>query len=173
MLRRWLVLPFLALIPVTIGCENHGPARLEYQMGERAPNGPLTYNVIESRSVSQLGDLVKLRVPQQRFLVISISITNGGGHEISVPLLSVEGANGQLYRESENGEGVGNWLGILRSLAPAQTAQGNVLFDAPLGSYRLRLPDGAETGSEKYIWVQIPLRVDSDAPVEAPIPGKQ
>lgn len=142
-------------------------------MGERATNGPLTYNVIESRSVSQLGDLLKLRVPQQRFLVISISITNGGGHEIGVPLLAVEGANGQLYRELENGEGVGNWLGILRNLAPAQTVQGNVLFDAPLGSYRLRLPDGAETGAEKYIWVQIPLRVDSDAPVEAPIPGKQ
>ena len=150
MLRRLLIFLIFAGISVNFGCGNRDPIRLEYQMGERAANGPLTYNVIESRS-----------------------ITNGGGHEISVPLLSVEGANGQLYRESENGEGVSNWLGILRSLAPAQTAQGNILFDAPLGSYRLRLPDGAETGSEKYVWVQIPLRVDSDAPVEAPIPGKQ
>ncbi len=158
---------------MTIGCENHGPARLEYQMGERVTNGPLTYNVIESRSVSQLGDLLKLRVPQQRFLLISISITNGGGHDVSVPLLSVEGQNRQLYPESENGEGVSNWLGLLRTIPPAQTSQGQVLFDVPLGSYRLRLPDGGEPGLEKYVWVQIPLRVDSDAPVEAPIPGKQ
>jgi len=173
MLRRLLVFLIFAGISVNFGCGNREPIRLEYQMGERATNGPLTYNVIESRSVSQLGDLLRLRVPQQRFLLISISITNGGGQEVSVPLLSVEGANGQMYRESDNGESVSNWLGLLRSLAPAQTTQGNVLFDVPLGSYRLRLPDGAETGSEKYIWVQIPLRVDSDAPVEAPIPGKQ
>lgn len=173
MSRCLLVFLIFAGISFNFGCGNREPIRLEYQMGERATNVPLTYNVIESRSVSQLGDLLKLRLPQQRFLVISISITNGGGSEISVPLLSVEGSNGQLHRESDNGEGVSNWLGILRNLGPAQTAQGNLLFDVPLGSYRLRLPNGAETGSEKYIWVQIPLRVDSDAPVEAPIPGKQ
>lgn len=173
MLRRLILIAFLAGIPVTIGCGNRGPQRLEYQMGERVTNGPLTYNVIESRSVSQLGDLLKLRLPQNRFLVISISITNGGGHEVSVPLLSVEGASGQSYLESENGEGVTNWLGVLRSLTPASTSQGQIVFDAPLGAYRLRLPDGGEPGTEKYVWVQIPLRVDNDAPVDAPIPGKQ
>jgi hypothetical protein len=142
-------------------------------MGEHVRVGPLTYYVIESRTASQLGDLLKVRPAQDRFLLISLSITNGSGKDVSVPVLEVENPNGQLFKESENGEGVSNWMGVLRTLSPNQTLQGQILFDVPLSSYRLRLPDGGEPGTEKYAWVQIPLRVDTDSTVQAPVPGKQ
>ncbi len=142
-------------------------------MGEHVSVGPLTYYVIESRSASQLGDLLKARPAQDRFLLISLSITNGSGKDVSVPLLEVENPNGQSFKESENGEGVSNWMGVLRTLSSNQTIQGQILFDVPLSSYRLRLPDGGEPGTEKYAWVQIPLRVDTDSSVQAPVPGKQ
>lgn len=140
-------------------------------MGERVTVGPLTYNVIESVWRSQLGDVFKTRVPQQRFLLIDITVTNGGGKEISVPLLTLENQSGETFPESENGEGVDNWFGILRTLSPAQTQQGRLVFDVPLTSYRLRLTDGGEPGTEKYAWVEIPLRIDTDTGVSSPIPG--
>jgi hypothetical protein len=46
------------------------------------------------------------------------------------------------------------------------------MFDVPLTSYRLRLTDGGSPGTEKNAWVDIPLRLDANVPVEAPAPGK-
>jgi hypothetical protein len=176
MLRRLPLLIF-ALAPASAvllqtGCSQQNSARLDYQMGEKVSIGPLTYTVIESKWLSQLGDVLKVRVPERRFFVISLSATSGAGRVITLPLLSVEAANGQLYQESENGDGVNHWLGMLRNLKPADTIQGQILFDVPLGSYRLRLPDGGEPGAEKYAWVQIPLHLDPNETVESPAPGK-
>jgi hypothetical protein len=118
-----------------------------------------------------LGDVFKTRTPDQRFLLITVSATNGGGSEISVPLFTMEGQNGQSFRESDNGEGVDNWFGLLRTLKPAETQQGRILFDVPLSSYRLRLTDGGEPGVENYAWVEIPLHLDTDVTAPVPAPG--
>jgi len=154
------------------GCATQqNSSRTNYSMGERVVLGPLTYDVIETVWRNQLGDALNLRIPDQRFLLISVSVSNSGGSPVSVPLLTLENQNGQSFRELENGEGVDNWFGILRTIDPAQTQQGRTLFDVPLSSYRLRLTDGAESGYEKYAWVDIPLRIDTDQGVEAPTPG--
>jgi len=152
------------------GCRRENSERIDFEMGERAPIGPLTYSVIETTWQTQLGDALRLRVPQQRFLVMRMSVTNGGGSEVSIPLLQLENANGQTYLESDNGEGVDNWFGLLRTLKPAETQEGRIVFDVPLSSYRLRITDGAGAGLEKFAWISIPLHMDTDAgPV--PIPG--
>jgi hypothetical protein len=174
MLRR-VFCPFLIALAIPllfIGCRNTVASRAEYQMGDKVPAGPLTYNVVEKVWRSQLGEMFQTRVPQNRFLLITLSATNGGGSEVSVPLLQLEGPDGKLYTEVENGEGVDNWFGILRTLEPAQTQQGRLLFDVPLSSYRLRLSDG-DSVSGHFVYVQIPLQIDADPPVEAPLPGKQ
>lgn len=161
----FLVLPCLLLE----GCTKRD-SRIDYQMGERVVVGPLTYNVVESTWRSQLGDGFKLRIPEQRYLLITVSVTNGGGREVSVPLLTLENQNGQTFQELDNGEGIDNWFGILRTIPPAQTEQGRIAFDVPLSSYRLRLTDGGNPGTEKYAWVQIPLRMDTDTSIDSPIP---
>ena len=172
--QKYLMTTIVAGALAATGCSSNrqNSVHLDYDMGERVTVGPLTYNVVESSWRSQLGSEFSLRSPQNRFLVITISVTNGGGHEISVPLLTLENTNGQTFLESDNGEGVDNWFGILRTLAPAQTQQGRVVFDVPLTSYKLRLTDGATSGNEKYSWVQIPLRMDTDPGVQTapPIP---
>jgi hypothetical protein len=161
---------------VLSGCSrDSNAARLESQMGDRISLGPLTYNVIETGWKNQLGNEFKMRIPDQRYLLITISVTNGGGRDISVPLLTLESADGKTYTESDNGEGVDEWFGLLRTLNPAQTQQGRLLFDVPLGSYRLKLTDGGEPGTEKSAWVAIPLRMDPDSfttPLPTPSPGK-
>jgi hypothetical protein len=173
-LRRVLC-PFLVVLSILLlftGCRNTVTSRAEYQMGDKVPAGPLTYNVVEKVWRSQLGEMFQTRMPQNRFLMITVSATNGGGAEVSVPMLQLEGPDGKMYQEIENGEGVDNWFGILRTLAPAQTQQGRILFDVPLSSYRLRLSDG-DSVSGHYAYVQIPLQIDADPPVESPQPGKQ
>src|SRR5580692_10729253 len=166
MLSRSAFLP-LVFLGALAGCGNKGNSlRIDYPMGERVSLGPLTYNVVESVWRSQLGDAFKMRIPEQRFFLITISVTNGGGRDVSVPLLNLENNNGQSFLESNSGEGVDNWFGLLRNLNPAQTQQGRILFDVPLSSYRLRLTDGGGPGAEKYGWVTIPLRIDVDTDVQ-------
>jgi hypothetical protein len=164
-------LPSLALILLLTGCQAETePQKLNYGMGERVPNGPLTYLVIESTWASQLGEVFQARVPKQRFLMLSISVTNGGGGPINLPLLTLEDASGNQYQELSDGTGVSNWLGILRTIDPGQTVQGRLLFDVPLAAFKLRLPNDGEPGYEKFAMVDIPLRIDSDQ-VLAPLPG--
>lgn len=154
------------------GCSSQKPNRSNYPMGEKVPLGPLTYTVIETEWKTQLGDgILKIRTPQHRFQLITIAVTNGGGKDVALPLFSLEDASGRLYMESESGDSVDNWFGLLRSIAPAQTQQGRLLFDVGLGSYKLRVTDGGEPGIEKYAYIEIPLKMDSDAPVQAPTPG--
>jgi hypothetical protein len=140
-------------------------------MGEKIFAGALTYNVVETNWRSQLGDLFSTRIPQQRYLLITISATNTGTREVSIPLLTLENENGQTFQEQENGQGVDNWLGVLRTIHPTETLQGRTLFDVALTSYKLRLPDSGEPGADKYVTVQIPLSLEVDPGVQAPVPG--
>jgi hypothetical protein len=162
---------FLAVSFLSTGCKTAAPSRVDYQMGEKIPAGPLTYNVVEKVWKSQLGEAFQLRIPQNRFLLITVSATNGGGSEVSVPLMQLESADGKVYPELENGEGVDSWFGLLRTITPAQTQQGRLLFDVPLATYRLRLSDG-DTAAGHFVYVQIPLQIDADPPVETPTFGK-
>jgi hypothetical protein len=151
------------------GCQKAQESRAQFAMGERVPVGQMTYSVIESAWRTQLGESFKIRTPEQRFLLVKISVTNGTGKDVSIPLLTLEGNSGQIYREIVDGEGVDNWFGLLRTISPGQTQQGNVLFDVPLTSFKLRVPDINETGFEGYAVVDIPLRMDSDLPIQSPI----
>ncbi len=141
-------------------------------MGERVPLGPLTYTVVESGWQTQLGQGFKIRSPERRFLLITLSVTNGGRGDISIPLLSLQAPDGQMYQELSNGEGVDNWFGLLRTISPSETQQGRILFDVPLTSYKLRLVNG-DVSSDRAAWVQIPLSMNTDTQVQAPIPGTE
>jgi hypothetical protein len=163
---------FLAFVPALLllsGCgSQQNSLQIPYKMGEKVKLGTLTYNVVEATWADQLGDGFKIRTPQQRFLLVNISVTNGGGKEVALPLLSLEDEHGKTITESENPEGVPNGIGILRVVAPAQTLQGSLLFDVPLDTYKLRLTDGGEPGSEKFAMVDIPLRMQGDS-IQAPV----
>ena len=167
-----LTLALVAGFPLA-GCKQQGPARTDFQMGEQATAPPMIYNVVQTTWRTQLGDIFKLRFPQHRFLVITLSANNSGGHAVSIPFFILEGPNREEYKELENGDGIDNWFGLLREVAPAETKQGNLVFDVPLGSYRLRLTDGGEAGTEKFVWVEIPLRIDTDSTVDLPLPGQK
>ncbi len=137
-----------------------------FRMGERVPAGPLIYSVLDTEWRTQLGEGTEARLPKNRFLILQLTVTNSGGKEITLPPTTLEDATGKTYPEEPQGTGVTNWLGILRKLAPAQTDQGRIIFDAPPGAYRLRVTDdNPELGKEKFALIDIPLRLE---PAPAP-----
>ncbi|MDP9112573.1 MAG: DUF4352 domain-containing protein [Acidobacteriota bacterium] len=177
MLKR-PTLPTLCLLMIAAaaglaleGCKKESQ-QTDFQMGERALATPMLYNVVQTMWRTQLGDVFKVRVPDHRFLLISLSATNNGGKTVAVPFFTLEGSNREEYHELQSGDGVDNWFGLLREIAPGETKVGNIVFDVPLASYRLRLTDGGEPGSERLVWVEIPLRIDTDTGVTAPLPGQ-
>ena len=171
LLSLWLFpLVVTAALPLA-GCKKQTSETINYTMGERITDGPMVYNVVQTVWRTQLGDIFKVRIPDHRYLLITLSATNSGGKGLSVPFLTLEGPNSEEYHEIENGAGVDNWFGLLRDIGPAETKQGNVVFDVPLRSFRLRLTDGGEPGTEKYVWVEIPLSIDTDSSISTPLPG--
>jgi hypothetical protein len=150
-------------------CQKPQVTGTQFAMGERVPVGQMTYSVVESEWKTQLGESFKIRSPENRFLLIKLSVTNGTGQDASIPLLTLEASKGQTYRELSDGEGVVNWFGLLRTISPGQTQQGAIVFDVPLTSFKLRVPDISDPGFERYVTVQIPLRLDSDVPIQSPI----
>lgn len=144
------------------GCQKQTTTQTSYQPGEVIAAGSLTYNVVQSSWRTELGDPLKRRTPQNRYLLITLAATNKGHESAAIPFFTLEGEGGQEYKEIEDGAGAENWFGLIREIPPQDTRQGNLVFDVPLKSYRLRLSDGGAPGAEKYVWVDIPLNLDTD-----------
>lgn len=160
----------LSAVLLLAGCgSGKPPLRPEYQVGEKVELGPLTYTVLDSAWRSQLGEAGRPRYPEHRFLLVSVSIQNTGSSEATVPPFVVVGSSNRELKESQSGEGVERWLGLIRTIGPKQTAEGYIVFDAPLGSYRVKLAESSESGEDRHTFVTIPARIDVETPLTPPI----
>jgi len=112
-----------------------------YPLGEKVTLGHLTYVAIQTQWYPALGDGPAARTPRNQFLLVRMSVSNGGSAEAAVPNLSVEDSAGNRFRELNDGEGVPNWIGALRLLASADSLGGDALFDVPTGHYWLNILD--------------------------------
>jgi hypothetical protein len=130
-------------------------------MGSQVAVGALTYTALETEWRDGLDSDKGPRTPKHRFLLIKVTITNGGGTESYAPLLYLVDGKGQEYIEEDKGDGVQNWMGTLRLLGPAQTSEGMLLFDVPQGSYQLRVSTGGDPEKEVAALVTIPFRLDA------------
>jgi hypothetical protein len=171
MMQRLLVLVLLAL--ALTGCgESTEPtvAGKPHPIGEKFDHGAFSWIVSETEWKTQLGDGFSARLPKGRFLLVNVAATNTTRQETSLPPLTLIGSNGQEFQEVTDTNGVENAMGLLRLAAPTQTIQGRIVFDVPLGSYKLQLADGSDTGYDKHQTVDLPLRLDAPA-VGDPLPG--
>ncbi len=137
-----------------------------FPMGERVSVGPLIYTVQDAEWHDQLGEGPGARMPKHRFLVIRLSVTNSGIREADIPPMSVITPAGQVYEELSQGEGVAEWLGYWRTVRAAATEHGRVLFDAPSGSYRLRVGAGGDD-EETFALIEIPYQPPPALPAPA------
>ncbi len=154
----------LALLPVMalLSCAPaKQPPRL-YAMGERAEAGKISYSVLEATWKKQLGEPEHARLPQKEFLLLRISITNGGAAEASIPAATLVAPAGAEYPELTDVVGVDDWLGVLRRLKPNETQFGWIVFDAPRGDYQLRVADDAFDPADTITaLIQIPVKMES------------
>jgi hypothetical protein len=128
-------------------------------MGEKVQVGRLIYTVMEAEWKHQLGD--GGRMPVHRFLFLRVNMMNNSSATVSVPAFALQAPNGTRYEEVVEGlEHVNNPLNMLRTVAAEQTEQGYVVFDAPVGGYKLVVSDGGEVGNEKFAHVDIPVQLD-------------
>ena len=134
-----------------------------YRMGEPVTVGPLIYTVMDTEWRTQLGEGLTARLPQHRFLLVYLSVTNSGAGVSAIPPMSVVDAAEQNHVELADGQGVEEWLGYLRSLRPAETERGRVVFDVPPNAYRLRVANDAEPGAEKLALIEMPLKLGPPA----------
>jgi hypothetical protein len=128
-------------------------------MGERVQAPPFVYTVVEAQWRSELGE--GGRLPKNRFLFVRISATNGAGQAANIPAFRLESADGKSSypEETDDMEAVTDWLGLLRSVDPSQTETGYVVFDAPVGAYKLLMYDGSDVENERFAVVEIPVHL--------------
>jgi hypothetical protein len=138
-----------------------------YNMGEPVHAGRLTYTVFDHQWLTQIGSGIDARMPQNRFFLLRISVSNTASGDAAIPILNLIDDAGNTYPELSNGDGVQGWLGYLRRTHGSQPSAGYILFDVPPKHYRLKVTD--ENG-EHPASIDIPLSFDSDAP-DAALPG--
>ena len=140
--------------------EKASPVRT-YSMGERAAVGHVVYVVFETQWLTHIGTGADARVPEHRFFLVRLNAVNSLGSDILVPNFRLEDDSGNTYPELSSGEGVPQYIGYLRTVKPAESVQGNALFDAPPRHYKMKIAD--ETG-EKVAYIDIPLSFVSETP---------
>ncbi|MCC6861070.1 MAG: DUF4352 domain-containing protein [Bryobacterales bacterium] len=151
----------LALSLILAGCgQVQTPEIKTHPLGERVTVGYFTYQVFENQWLTRLGEGQDVRTPNQRFMSIRVSVTNGGASAALVPPLALVDDRENSHPEVPSVTSDPNWLGFNRNVRPAETAQGNIVFDVAPGHYRLRLADNSE--QERYAYVDIPFRYERD-----------
>jgi hypothetical protein len=161
-LQSYLAGAALACLAASTACSPAAPPEASLRrMGERVTAGALIYNVFEDQWKAQLGQGTDVRVPKDRFFLIRFSVVNGGSSDLLVPTMNLVDDAGQTYAELSDGDQVPQWAGYLRKVRPAETLQGNVVFDVAPKHYRLRLTDETAQIARD---VDIPLAFASDTP---------
>ena len=169
----WVSVLAVSLLLVS-GCSRKtGDTGKSFAMGEGAKVGKLTYTVVETEWKESLDGSLGQRLPKHRFLIVNLSIGNGGEAELGVPFLTLIDAKGVEFREEDKADGVASWLGYLRRVAPSETLSGRILFDVPPGGYKLRISSGGDAETETTAVVDLPYRADglpdkADEPLAVP-----
>ncbi len=166
-------LPILVAVAAALllnACSSRAPSVHSYSLGEKAELGHIIYTVYETQWVPQFGEGPAARVPQHRFFLVRMAAVNSGSADLIVPNVTIEDDNGNSYPELRDGDGVPQWIGYLRQVKPAESAQGNLLFDAPPAHYKLRITDENE---ENPAYVDIPLSFGAELPSPVPAPGSE
>jgi hypothetical protein len=157
----------LAAVVLQVACMKPAPPVNVFHLGDKVQAGPLIYNVLESRWRAQIGEGPVSRVPERRFLIIHLSVTNSGGQDVNIPSMVVEDQGGQVFNESLDGRGIPSWMGIIRKLKPADTLDGAIVFDVDPKSYKLKLDDGS---GGSVAMVELPLQFEAgEAVIPSPI----
>jgi hypothetical protein len=163
------LLPLVAALTLA-GCSSGDHIRPRTaMMGERIELGHIIYTVFETQWMTKIGSGVDAKIPQNRFFLVRLSMANSSNAPIMIPPMTLEDDDGKTYNELSDGQGVPQWIGLLREVKPAEADQGNIVFDVLPRHYKLRITDEDE---QNPVLVDIPLSLVTDLPI-TPLPSEQ
>jgi len=151
----------LTILASQTACMRPPPVNV-YRMGEKVQAGQLIYNVFETKWEAQIGEGQQARTPAHRFMLMHLTVVNSGAEPVSVPSFKLTDESGRTFAESMEGQGVPLWLGMIRRVKPADTLEGNAVFDVEPKSYKLKLDDGSDSGT--VVMVDLPLQFEASKP---------
>ncbi len=127
----------------------------------------MIYNVYETQYMIKIGEGPEERIPKNRFLVVHVTAVNGGAAKAdqSIPTFTLMDDAGETFNELDNGAGVPDWLGFSRKVRPAESINGNIVFDVSPKHYHLRIADETD---QHFLLVDLPLTFGE--PTSAPPP---
>ncbi|MBE0657630.1 MAG: DUF4352 domain-containing protein [Bryobacteraceae bacterium] len=131
-----------------------------YLMGSPAVAGPLTYTVLHSSWTDNMETVDGVATAKQHFLVMEVSITNGGPEDAGVPLLFLVDEKGKETMEEQKMSGAPSWLGLMRAIKPLETMSGKIIFDVPMANYKLKVISGGDPEKEVEALIDVPLRLE-------------
>ncbi|MGB9605844.1 MAG: DUF4352 domain-containing protein [Bryobacteraceae bacterium] len=170
--RRLLVaLLCWGLLPAGCSHRSAAPTARVFNLGERVEVGPLVYVAEDLAWHDRLGEGPNARLPQHRFLLVRLTITNSGIREADIPPFVLVASDGRLYPELDRGDGVPEWLGYLRTVQPAATEHGRVAFDVPGGAYRLRVAAVMDDDTEREAFIELPFHTAPSPQLPLAAPG--
>lgn len=153
------ILSVAALLVGAVSCGGDSTMKkpVSYRMGDRASTGSVTYVGL---TADYRQELPGAKEPlKNRYLVISLSVTNGGGTEVMLPHTRLIKPDGTEIPEVTEIDGFPQWLGLLRKISPASTEQGYVIFDVPVGAYKLQVSSGGDPEKEQLAQIDIPANL--------------
>lgn len=161
----YLRILIVIMVTVMAGCSSEGvgskaASGKTYLMGAPAVAGPLTYTVMHSSWADNIDTADGVATAKQSFLVLELSITNGGPEDAAVPLLFVVDEKGKETMEEQKMNGSQSWMGLMRVIKPLETLPGKIVFDVPMANYKLKVTSGGDPEKEVEAFVEVPLRLD-------------
>lgn len=164
-------LPIIAVLALA-GCSSNAPDPSKTEVrtvpaGEKAAVGHLTYAIVDSQILPQLGDSENPRIPKDRFVLLQIAVTNSSNVDNPIPAVELIGDDGKEYTELSDGSGVTNWLGMVRHVEAGQTERGDIAFDAPAAHYKVRFTDESMNNE---IMADLPLSYAHESLDDALVP---
>ena len=130
-------------------------------MGERVQLGHLIYTVFETQWLTHLGEGPNTRCRRTAISWCASASPTAGPANVIVPGMSLVDDSGETHTEVSNGERRAAVDRTLRQVKPAESAQGNMLFDVPPKHYKLQVATKTE---QRTALVDIPLTFGAETP---------
>src|ERR1035441_6913920 len=96
-----------SLLPLVIGLSLAGCSTPEVKLrtanlGDRIELGHIIYSVYDTQWLTQIGQGVDAKIPQNRYFVIRLSAANSSNAPVMIPATTIQDDDGKTYNELSN-----------------------------------------------------------------------
>lgn len=175
LLRKRISLPKTALailavaaILLSVACGEAPVPTTTSSMGAAIKLGNVEHTVLGAGWRTTLGEGTAEITPTHQFLVVKLALSNLSDSPAAIASINLISNDGTEYDEvADAATSWPDWLGLVRTLSAKENRQGDLVFDAPRGAYKLKLTERSADGDDvRAVLVEIPVRLDEGLPTD-------